>query len=83
MAIKPIGAVIHYYNGIGVAIVKFQSNISVGQKIRIKGATTDFTQTIDSMQYDHKNINSAKAGEEVGIKVNDKVREGDLIFLEE
>ena len=65
---KPIGKVTHYYGGIGVAIIKFNREIKVGETIHFKGPHTDFTQKIDSMQYDHKDIESAKKGQEVGIK---------------
>lgn len=77
---KPIGEITHYYGGIGVAIVKFNREVEVGEELHFKGAHTDFTQTIDSMQYDHKDIKSAKKGQEVGIKVGEKVHEGDEVF---
>lgn len=77
---KPIGIVTHYYGGIGVAIIKFNKTVKKGTKIRIKGVTTDFSQAIESMQYNHADIDSAKKGQEVGIKVGEKVREGDEIF---
>lgn len=77
---KPIGAVTHFYGGISVAIIKFAKAASVGDEIRFKGATTDFSQKIDSMQYDHKDVKEATKGQEVGIKVSDKVREGDEVF---
>lgn len=77
---KPIGKITHYYGGIGVAIVKFNREVKVGEEARFKGSSTDFTQKIDSMQYDHKDIEKAKKGQEVGVKVNEKVREGDEVF---
>lgn len=77
---KPIGEVTHYYGGIGVAIVKFKQNVDVGVMVNFKGSHTDFTQKINSMQYDHKDIKTAKKGQEVGIKVDEKVREKDEIF---
>jgi len=80
---KPIGVVTHFFGAIDVVIVKFNKPIKVGEKIQFKGATTDFSEKIKSMQYDHKNIESAKKGQEVGIKVGDKAREGDEVFLEE
>ncbi len=79
---KPIGKVTHYYSGIEVAIVKFSQNISVGATLRFKGATTDFAQKISEMQYDHKPVKMAKKGKQVGIKVKDRVREGDQLFKE-
>ncbi|MEK9194442.1 MAG: translation elongation factor-like protein [Patescibacteria group bacterium] len=80
---KPIGEVTHYYGGLGVAIVKFKKAIKVGEKLRFKGATTDFEEALKSMQYDHKDIEEAKKGQEVGIKVKEKVREGDEVYLAE
>ncbi len=77
---KPIGEVTHYFGNIGVAIVKFKRAIKVGEEVRFKGANTEFSQKIDSMQFDHKDITSAKKGQEVGIKVDEKVREGDEVF---
>lgn len=77
---KPIGQVTHYFGGISVAIVKFNKTVDIGEKIKFKGATTDFEQTIESMQYDHEDIKSAKKNQEVGIKVKEKVREGDEVY---
>jgi len=79
---KSIGTVTHYYTHLGVAIIKFSAPVEVGQTVRIKGATTDFSEKIGSMQYDHKPVEKAKKGQEVGIKVGDRVREGDELFLE-
>jgi putative protease len=77
---KPIGEVTHYYGNIGVAIVKFNRKIEAGEEVHFKGSHTDFSQKIDSMQYDHKDIEKAKKGQEIGIKVSEKVREGDKVF---
>lgn len=77
---KPIGEVTHYYGGLGVAIVKFTKKVKTGERIRFKGATTDFEETIKSMQYNHQEIKEAKKNQEVGIKVSDKVREGDKVY---
>lgn len=77
---KKIGDVIHYFNNINVAILKLIKPLSVGDKILIKGHTTDIEQGVSEMQYDHKSIESAKKGQEVGIKVDTHVREGDEVF---
>lgn len=77
---KPIGAVTHYFGNLGVAIIKCKAPISVGARIKFKGATTDFEETIRSMQYDHKPIARSKKNQEIGVKVKAKTREGDLIF---
>ena len=78
---KPIGAVTHYYGGIGVAIIKFNKEVQAGTAVQFRGSTTSFTQTLDSMQFDHKDVKSAPKAKEIGIKVNEKVREGDKVFL--
>lgn len=78
---KPIGVVTHFYGNIEVAIIKFKSPYALGKTLKIKGATTDFEETPKSMEYDHKPVKSAKKGQEVGIKVGEKVREGDLVYL--
>ena len=78
---KPIGVVTHFYGKLGVAIVKFKQSVDVGARVKFKGATTDFEEAINSMQFEHQPIESAKKGQEVGIKVGGKVREGDEVFL--
>ncbi len=77
---KPIGKVTHYYGKINVAIIKFNRETKVGESIHFKGPHTDFTQSITSMQYDHKDIEKAKKGQEVGIKADEKVHEGDEVY---
>ena len=77
---KPIGEVTHYYDKIGVAVVKFSSAVKVGEMVKFKGTHADFTQQINSMQYDHKDIDGAKKGQEVGMKVDEKVKEGDKVY---
>jgi len=77
---KPIGEVTHYYDKIGVAVIRFFKAVKVGDSIQFKGARTDFGQTINSMQFDHKGIDSAKKGAEVGMKVDEHVKEGDKVF---
>ena len=77
---EKIGIVSHYYNKIGVATIVLEGNLSIGDSVRIKGVTTDFTQDIDSMQLEHKNIESATAGNHIGIKVKEYTREGDIVY---
>lgn len=77
---KPIGVVTHHYGGIGVAIIKFNKAVKAGIEVCFRGATTNFSQRIESMQYNHEDIASAKKGQEVGVKVSEKVREGDEVY---
>lgn len=78
---KPVGEVTHYYGNLGVAIVRFDQDVAVGKNVTFQGATTDFSQDVDSMELDHKSVNTAPRGKEVGIKVKNKVREGDKLYL--
>lgn len=78
---KPVGEVTHFYSNIGVAIVKFNQDVPVGKNVAFQGATTDFSQNIDSMELDHKPVTVAPQGKEVGLKVKEKVREGDKVYL--
>lgn len=74
------GTVTHFYSHISVAVVKVEDTLKVGDKISIEGATTNFTQKIDSMQVEHEQISVAKPGDEIGMKVKDKTREGDVVY---
>ena len=77
---KLIGNVSHYFSKIGVAVIDLSDSLKVGDTIRIIGGGTDFTQTIESMQSEHQNIEEAKAGDSIGIKVNQKVREDYKVY---
>ena len=65
---------------IGVGVVELSDELKVGDRISIEGATTNIQQTIDSMQIEHKNVEKAGAGQSIGLKVKDRVREGDLVY---
>lgn len=78
---KLVGEVTHYYSGAGVAIVKLSDSLSKDDEVHFCGGTTDFSQTVDSMQINHQDISSAKKGDEIGVKVVEKVREGDEVYL--
>lgn len=80
---KLLGVVTHYYTEIGVGIIKCATAVPSGASAHFKGATTDFVQTLDSMQYDRELIAAGKKGQEVGVKVKDRVREGDEVYLVE
>ncbi len=75
-----IGKVRHYFSKIGVAVIELDGQLKVGDEISIEGTATNVTQKVDSMQIEHKPVTEAKKGEAVGMKVVDKVREGDMVF---
>lgn len=77
---KPIGKITHYYSKIGVGIIELKGSLKIGEKIKIKGHSTDIEQGVDSIQIDHKEVEEAKSKDVIGLKVNDKVREGDEVY---
>uniref|UniRef100_A0A831Z0H8 Translation elongation factor-like protein n=1 Tax=candidate division WWE3 bacterium TaxID=2053526 RepID=A0A831Z0H8_UNCKA len=78
---EKIGEITHYFGHIPAGIIKLTGELKQGDQIHVKGATTDFSQTVKSMQIDHKDVQSAKKGEEVGVEIDQKVRDGDEVFL--
>lgn len=78
---KLIGTITHYFGKINVAILKvIDDEVNLGDTIHIKGKHSDFSQTIDSMQVEHENIEKAKKGDEVGLKVDGPVHEHDEVY---
>jgi len=77
---KEIGKIAHYYSNISVGIIALSDSLKVGDTIHIKGYSEDFTQSIDSMQIEHKGVSEAKSGDMVGIKVIQKAHPGDKVF---
>ena len=75
-----IGKVTHYYGHISVVIVQLTDVLKVGDSIHIKGHTSDFTQEINSMQIEHKDVTEANAGDLVGLKVAQKAHPNDKVF---
>jgi putative protease len=77
---KPIGEVTHYFGKIGVMALELTDTLSVGDTIHVKGHTTDFVTTVESLQIEHESVAEAGAGQSVGIKVGEKVRVGDMVY---
>jgi translation elongation factor EF-1alpha len=80
VAEEQIGKVTHFFSKISVGIIELSAPLRVGETIHIKGHTTDFTQTVGSMQVEHEQVDEAKPGDAIGIKVDDHVREGDVVY---
>jgi len=74
-----LGIITHYFPKVKAAVIKLKAPINVGDKIKFKGHTTDFTQAITSMQIDRVPIQSAKKGQEIGLLVNSRVRQHDTV----
>lgn len=79
---KIVGIVTHYFPKVRAGVVKLKAPLGVGERIRVKGHTTDFTQEITSMQIDHVPINQAKKGQEIGLLVDSRVRQHDVVYKE-
>ena len=77
---KLIGKVTHYFSQIGVAVIDLSDKLKVGETIRIIGGETDFTQQVESMEAEHQKIKEAKKGDSIGLKVEQKVREGYKVY---
>jgi putative protease len=75
-----VGEVVHYYPKIKVAVVKLQEKLKKGDKIEIEGKTTKLAQTVTSMQLNHVDIDVGECGQSIGLKVEDRVREGDKVY---
>jgi len=79
---EAIGTVTHYYSHLSVAVVQInKGTLRIGNTIHVKGNATDFTQAVESMEYEHQHIDQAAAGQSVGLKVKDHAREHDIVFV--
>jgi len=75
-----IGHITHFFPKISVAVIELEKLLKVGDTIAVKGPTTDFEQKVDSMQIEHKNVEKAEAGQSIGLKVAERVRETDVVY---
>lgn len=79
---KLIGRITHYFNNIGVGVIEVtEGTLKDSDTIHIKGATSDFEQKVSSMQIEHQSVKVAKAGQSVGLKTEQPVRENDQVYL--
>lgn len=77
---KLIGEVFNYFEKVGVIAIKLTDKLKVGDSIRIVGGEQDYTEVVDSMQIDGKNIQAAKKGDDVGIKISGRARKGYKVY---
>jgi GTPase len=75
-----VGRVTHFFTRISVAVVELSATLAVGDTILVKGPTTDFEQIVESMQIEHENIERAEAGQSIGLKTEQRVREEDIVY---
>ena len=80
---KEIGTITHWYDKIGVAVIKLTADLKAGDTIKIKRGDEEFEETISSLQIDHKDVESAKKGDDAAIKLSQKVKEGSSVCIVE
>ena len=80
MSGKLIGAVNHFYNRIGVAVIDLSDSLQVGDQVHFFGRLTDFRQMVQSMQIEHHSISGAGKGQEIAMKVERRVRNHDKVY---
>lgn len=77
---KLIGKITHFYPKISVAVVELEDTLNVGDKISIERGEETFEQVVDSMQIEHENIQTAEAGQAIGLRTKEKTKEGAQVF---
>lgn len=80
MSEEKVGEVTHYFDKPQVGAIELTGELKVGDRVAFRGHTTDFEQEIESMELDHESVETAVAGEEIAVKVADRVREGDEVY---
>ena len=75
-----VGHITHFFSKINVAVLELTAPLVVGDRILVKGPSTDFEQVVDSMQIEHANIPRAEAGQSIGLKMEQSVRERDVVY---
>ena len=80
MTEQPIGKITHYFPKISVAAATLTGELKVGDRVRVKGHTTDFTETIQSLEIEHQKVDRAGPGDKVAFEVSEKARPGDQVF---
>lgn len=78
---KQIGTVTHWYDKIGVAVVKLTGKLSRGDAIKVKKGEEEFTDTVNSLQINHTDVAAAKKGDDAAIKLSERAKEGAGVFL--
>ena len=77
---KLIGKITHFFGRPSVGIIELSDVLKIGDTIHIKGHTSDLTQQVSSMQIEHAEVSEAKAGDAVGVKIDQKVHEHDSVY---
>lgn len=79
---NPIGKVVHYYDKLGVAIIDLdKGGLKVGDEVKFKHGEEEFSQKVESLQVDHKAVDSVKKGDSFGVKVDQPTKVGTEVYL--
>lgn len=76
-----VGKVVHYYDKIGVAIIRLEKTLKANDRVKFVKGDNEFEQIVESMQIEHAQIPQGKKGDEVGVKVEQPTKEGTLVYL--
>ena len=77
---EKVGEVSHFFTKIMVAVIELTGSLKADDTISIRGMTTNFEQKVESMQIEHETIKEAKAGDSIGLKIQDRARKGDIVY---
>ncbi len=75
-----VGMITHFFSKINVAVVELNAPLSVRDHILVKGPSTDFEMTVDSMQIEHKSITNAESGQSIGFKMTQQAKVRDMVY---
>ena len=75
-----IGRITHFFSKINVAVIELKAPLKVGDTIVVKEPPADSQQVVESMQIEHKNVQTGEAGQSIGLKVIQRVRETDVVY---
>jgi hypothetical protein len=78
--ILEVGHIQHVFSKIGVAIIELSAPLSVGDRILVKGPTTDFEMTVNSMQIEHTSVQNVESGQSIGLKLAQPAKERDVVY---
>lgn len=76
-----VGKVIHYYDKIGVGVIKLEKALKVGDNVKFAHGESEFEQAVESMQLEHKQVEAGKKGQEIAVKVDKEAKSGTLVYL--
>lgn len=77
---EQIGQITHFFPHIPAGVIKLEGELAVGETVHIKGHTTDFEQKIESMQIDNNPVEKGASGDEIAIKLKERVRINDIVY---